>query len=318
MRLRCCVVKIEASGNGAPPFLHHPIGNGKNTVKNKILSFYLLLILAVNHATAQANEKVSKILFYPRGGHARSLNFEDLKPDVSYSFVHPHLVMDPEKKRHNYGGVDLEKLLRLKFGNVSPEDTITFISADTYVASLSFSDLTTAKALLSLQMDGKIATWKQGVPGLMFPPTSAKMAYQTDQTWWAWWVSAVVQGEPKVNLRWNEGVLDLSTCHNKHTRIVPYPRGRRTYQGWKDKKAEITYCSLQKLTLGKRIKSIENMIGKKQTISEKSMDLVLVHAVNGSPIPISMGGPYQVCKSIDAEECIYFVSKLEGEDVKTK
>lgn len=285
-------------------------------MKNNIYLCFLTQILIINNA--KANEKVSKISFYPKNSSVLSVPLSELKAGVKYDFVHPDKVIDPGKKLHSYGGIDLENLLRLKLGSVSPVDTITFISADTYVASFSFSDLSEAKAFLSLEVDGKSASWKQGVPGLMFPSIPNALDYKSDPSWWAWWVSAVVQGEPKVNLRWNEGVLDLSTCHNKHTRIVPYPRGRRTYQGWKDKKAEITYCSLQKLTLGKRIKSIENMIGKKQTISEKSMDLVLAHAVNGSPIPISMGGPYQVCKSIDAEECIYFVSKLEGEDVKTK
>ena len=267
---------------------------------------------------AFANEKVAKIFFYSKEGSIGSTNFSELRVNAEHAFSHPHVVMDPTKKPHKYGGVDVEKLLRSHFLSVADSDIITFISADTYVASLSFLDLKKSKAFFALERDGKVASWKQGVPGLNFPPIPIAQEYQTDPSWWSWWVSAVVQGEPKLNLKWSDSDLDFAACKEKHVRIAPYPRGRRSFKDWKDKKAELTYCSLQKLKQNSKIVSITNMVGKKQEIPEKSGEFFVVHAVNGQPIPVSMGGPYHVCKKIDADECMYFVSKIEAKDAKAK
>jgi hypothetical protein len=284
--------------------------------KTKILS--VLLSLIINFPTfADTKSKVTEILFYSKNHPKKSVLLSDLKELRSQGFVHPDKVIDPEQKTRLYGGADVTNLIKSQFKNLKDEEIVTIISSDTYVVSLPYSEIKKSLPMIGLQTDGKPSDWKKGSPGLMFPPDERKLDTQTDPSWWGWWTSAIVAGDPFIKLQWNDTPVDVSKCTQKYTRILPYPRGRRVFKSWKDKKVTLDYCKLSEVLPKSfdpktKIAFVENLIGKKTMLDMDNDKLFLLHKVNGEAIPATMGGPYQVCKNLDAPECLYFVSAISS------
>ncbi|MFZ9520959.1 MAG: hypothetical protein ACO3A4_10825 [Silvanigrellaceae bacterium] len=261
----------------------------------------------------------------------------ELLQKKSFRMNHPHDVVNPQHVESEFFGITVRDLLlhsgikEEQFGSLNAE-TITFVGRDSYSVSLPFEDVIKAQAVIVGFEKGQRLNWRKGAPFLAFLNHS-KASYLSEQSWWAWWVSAIFIGKPDLNLEVNGQTLNGnkvgSLCSDKKTGKLNYPRGRRKKEPPRANMGELLYCPVSKVLALESQKSeksaksekaqtsrkklvVEYMTGQTQTLSEPAR-YELVRGFAGKDIPNELGGPYQLCQNDGKQECSYFVRGLREE-----
>lgn len=290
------------------------------------------LLPGVAKASEASKRDVDRIVFLlERNGTtvARTL-LSNLPVDLKvtdFRMNHPHQVVNPEKKEATFAGVRVESLLQplfadAGFSQANPpgnEAVVSFVGRDSYTVSIPYGDVVAGGSCLVGFKDSKKLGWRAGAPFLAFSNTS-KAAYLADSSWWAWWVSAVVVGNPPAELKVNTKTFTFDDL--KRACSVPlegdlnYPRGKRKTEPPRKTAGKLMACSLDSLGLKPQAKgqgyAAEFLTGQVRKISDPRKHRV-VFGFNGSGIPTPLGGPVQLCDVDEKKECSYFLTSLRSE-----
>jgi hypothetical protein len=314
--------KFDSISNSGPVRFWYDVGvSGNELIMKNLLA--LIASLFFFACTAFADEVAVDVqevyLYQQRVNKVEQFDLRNSKPKSFFDVEPIHVKGAPKSVKRRHGGILFEDILKKsfkikKFG----QNRVTFIAHNSYVVELPLVDAFSAKAMLNLEKDGVRESWKEGFPNIIFPLNQGQTQYLSDPTWWVWWTSAVVLGAPHFQLQFQSKQIDLEKCKGKDIRVLSYPRGRRQPLAWKDKKVELRFCTLEEFEgfLGLASKAPvawKNLMGS--TVEVNSKDYVLVFAKEKERIPISMGGPFQLCRKNLSSDCHYFISSLHGEKV---
>lgn len=284
---------------------------------------------------AQASERqrdVQKFTLIVGSKTVRTSKVFDSLPELlknsTFKIKHPHKIVDPKSQELEYSGIELRKLLEMagvsksQVGKLS-DLFISFVGRDGYTVTLPFADALAARSFVTGYQTGNPLNWRSGAPFLAFADTS-KHDYLTEQSWWAWWVSVIIIGEPKISLKVEDSVWDekklATVCNDKLTATMSQPRGRRKKDILKGFVGEVTQCKLDQLVSSLKTPSSKTTVfkadfytGQTLRISEPSKYRV-VYKFNQNPIPSSYGGTIQLCEIDGKQECRYFLEKISKVD----
>ncbi|MEN9808961.1 MAG: Oxidoreductase molybdopterin binding domain [Pseudomonadota bacterium] len=256
-------------------------------------------------------------------------NLQDALRAAQFQLKHPDKVINPKMVEAKYKGLSLNNILAK--ANLTDDqlrqlsaETITFIGRDSYSVAMPLGDALGAQATLTGYENDERLDWRRGAPFLAFLD-AGRAGYLAEPSWWAWWVSAIVVGNP-------EGSLTLGTkqmtaqqiakiCAQTSDGTLNYPRGRRKIEPRKNNKGRLTQCPLTTLPLWEQSADkqktgtlvVSFLTGQQQKI-DKPEDYALVSKFNDKPIDVQLGGPFQLCKLKGKQECRYFVTAIRGEN----
>ncbi|MBD2388010.1 molybdopterin-dependent oxidoreductase [Cylindrospermum sp. FACHB-282] len=122
----------------------------------------------------------------------------------------PNYVID-RNQVFNFRGLPISKLLK-EFGHQSNVTEVTFLSDDAYQITVSLADLLTYPIILAIANNGKPINRDQGGPiYLVFPYRQyPEIKQKYDESFWAFYVSNMIVGTEKVQLRVGKRTLNLA------------------------------------------------------------------------------------------------------------
>jgi hypothetical protein len=245
-----------------------------------------------------------------------------------FKMVHPHKIVDPKSAELEYSGIEFRQILEQAGLNKSQiarlsKSYVSFIGRDGYTISVPVEDALAAKTHITGYREGQFLNWRSGAPFLAFADTTKKN-YFSEQSWWAWWISIVIIGEPKMVLKVEDSVWDhkklQSVCKQTTTASLTPPRGRRKKDVLQAAPGEISFCTLDTILpsakdsagVPQRLRA-EFLTGQTLQIGDASKYKV-VYKFNKNPIPSSYGGQFHLCEVDGKQECRYFLEKLSKAD----
>lgn len=251
-------------------------------------------------------------------------SFEALLKKNKFKMVHPHKIVDAKSAELEYSGIEFRQILeqaglgKSQIARLSGT-YVSFIGRDGYTISLPVEDALAARTHITGYKEGAFLNWRSGAPFLAFGDTRVKK-YLAEQSWWAWWISIIIIGEPKTVLTVDDTIWDhkklQDVCSGKMTASLTPPRGRRKKEILKAAAGEVSFCTLDKLLpSGKNSPAspqplrADFMTGQTLQISDAAKYRV-VHRFNRNIIPSSYGGQFHLCEVEGKQECRYFLEKL--------
>lgn len=251
-------------------------------------------------------------------------DLEGLLKSDSFKIKHPHEILNPKAIEHDYKGLSLAKILEnagLKKNQIQQlsQSPVSFIGRDGYTVTVPLVDALSVQSFISNRQSGIALDWRKGAPFLAFADTS-KAPYLAEQSWWAWWVSAIVVGEAESGMSVFEKRVTSATigsrCQDSRAGVLNYPRGRRKTELSGGFKGQMTICRLDQF-LGsvpadqrKKYKMTAYFLSGQTLAIDNPQKYDVVTQFNGAPIPTSYGGPYQLCEREGKLECRYFLERI--------
>ncbi len=279
-----------------------------------------IFVPAVSFAKAGSSKKIEELKLYTTTLQHPWKTHSYLSGDFreSADFFHPHKVVNKEEKEARFVGLSLASLVNAYFPKSERSAKYVLVSTDSYTIELSHAEMAHSGAMIGLKYNDEKMPWRRGLPGLLFPTAikDPKSKFQ-EQSWWGWWVTALIAGQPKSLVDIDGKKIDLSKCAHTKSRRLAYPRGRREPTKWKDKTVPVTGCVLSNLIKAEgdrplRI-SVDTAYGQTVRLADDPKDVFLPMRVDGQPIPASYGGPVHLCSPGTKAECVYFIKGIRTE-----
>jgi hypothetical protein len=241
-----------------------------------------------------------------------------------FKMIHPHKIVDPQSAETEYSGIEFRQILERAGLSKSQilrlsDSYVSFIGRDGYTISVPVEDALAVRTHIAGYKEGKFLNWRSGAPFLAFAETQKKN-YLAEQSWWAWWISIIIIGEPNMVLRVDDKIWDhkklQTTCKDKINASLTPPRGRRKIDFLQGTPGEVSFCTLDKLLPQSKVSPppvqplrADFLTGQTLQISDAAKYKV-VYKFNKKTIPSSYGGQFHLCEVEGKQECRYFLEKL--------
>ena len=191
-------------------------------------------------ASGESKRDVERIVVVvdQQPGKPSQLEISDLKSALkatTFRLNHPDKVINPKKVELEYSGALVSALLEQAAGKpfggaassaTDAARTISFIGRDSYTVSMPLGDALAGVATVVGFQGATQMTWRGGAPFLAFPAAD-RPAFLTEPSWWGWWISAIVVGEPEIPLTVAGKSMTLEvlgkTCGKKIEGELNYP-----------------------------------------------------------------------------------------------